>query len=130
MRTLLKAFAATFIFSGGILFAQNEPIPEQDIAAPAAAPLAETSEAAPAEPAAPTVVIAADDIPAPMSRGRDTLSVDFPDEEVRNILRNVADLFELNLVIPDTLQVNTSIKLRDVTWCQIFEVVLGPVGYT
>jgi len=65
-----------------------------------------------------------------MERGRDTLSVDFPDEEIRNILRNVADLFELNLVIPDTLQGNTSIKLRDVTWRQIFEVVLGPAGFT
>lgn len=62
--------------------------------------------------------------------GTDTLSVDFPDEDVRNILRNVADLFELNLVIPDTLQGRTSIKLRDVTWRQIFEVVLAPVGFT
>src|SRR5690606_2901969 len=64
------------------------------------------------------------------SSGADTLSVDFPDEDVRNILRNVADLFELNLVIPDTLQGRTSIKLRDVTWRQIFQVVLSPVGFT
>jgi type IV pilus assembly protein PilQ len=56
--------------------------------------------------------------------------VDFPDEEIRNILRNVADLFELNLVVPDTLQGRTSIKLRDVTWRQIFQVSLSPVGYT
>ncbi len=62
--------------------------------------------------------------------GRDTLSVDFPDEEIRNILRNVADLFELNLVIPETLQGKTSIKLRDVTWRQIFQVVLQPVNYS
>jgi type II secretory pathway component GspD/PulD (secretin) len=62
--------------------------------------------------------------------GADTLSVDFPDEDVRNILRNVADLFELNLVVPDTLQGRTSIKLRDVTWRQIFDVVLNPVGFT
>ncbi len=87
------------------------------------------------EPAAPVVpepaVVIADDVTASsVARARDTLSVDFPDEEIRNILRNVADLFELNLVIPDTLQGNTSIKLRDVTWRQIFEVVLGPVGYT
>ncbi len=61
---------------------------------------------------------------------KDTLSVDFPDEDIRNILRNVADLFELNLVMPDTLQGRTSIKLRDVTWRQIFKVVLQPVGYT
>jgi type IV pilus secretin PilQ/predicted competence protein len=62
--------------------------------------------------------------------GHDTLSVDFPDEEIRNILRNVAELFDLNLVIPDTLQGKTSVKLHDVTWHQIFQVVLTPVGYT
>ena len=62
--------------------------------------------------------------------GRDTLSVDFPDEDIRNILRNVADLFELNIIMPDTLQGKTTIKLRDVTWRQIFESVLSPVNYT
>lgn len=62
--------------------------------------------------------------------GGDTLSVDFPDEDIRNILRNVADLFEINLVVPDTLQGRTSIKLRDVSWRQIFQVVLSPVGFT
>jgi type IV pilus assembly protein PilQ len=65
-----------------------------------------------------------------VAKGKDTLSVDFPDEEIRTVLRNVADLFELNLVIPDTLQGKTSVKLRDVTWRQIFRVVLEPVGYT
>ena len=63
-----------------------------------------------------------------VASGKDTLSVDFPDEDIRNVLRNVADLFELNLVMPDTLQGKTSIKLRDVTWRQIFEVVLKQVG--
>lgn len=64
------------------------------------------------------------------SRDRDTLSVDFPDEDIKTILRNVADLFELNLVVPDTLTGKTSIKLRDVTWRQIFKTVLEPVNYT
>lgn len=64
------------------------------------------------------------------SAGRDTLSVDFPDEDIRNILRNVADLFELNIIMPETLQGKTTIKLRDVTWRQIFQSVLDPVGYT
>lgn len=62
--------------------------------------------------------------------GRDTLSVDFPDEDIRNILRNVADLFELNIIMPESLQGKTTIKLRDVTWRQIFESVLSPVGFT
>src|SRR6478735_6260390 len=73
-----------------------------------------------AEPAASNAV----------SRDKDTLSVDFPDEDIKTILRNVADLFELNLVVPDTLSGKTSIKLRDVTWRQIFQVVLSPVGYS
>ena len=76
-------------------------------------------------PAPAATVVAADS-----SKPKDTLSVDFPDEDIRNILRNVADLFELNIVIPDTLQGRTSLKLRDVTWRQIFKVVLTPVGYT
>ena len=72
--------------------------------------------------------------PAPVAtqatRDKDTLSVDFPDEDIKTILRNVADLFELNLVVPETLTGKTSIKLRDVTWRQIFQVVLSPAGYT
>jgi len=66
-----------------------------------------------------------------MEMGDDeTISVDFPDEEVRIIIRNVADLYDLNVVIPDTLVGNTTIKLRNVTWRQVFEVVLEPLGYT
>lgn len=60
----------------------------------------------------------------------ETISVDFPDEEIRTILRNVADLYDLNLVIPDSLQGNTSIKLRNVTWDEVFDVILEPIGFT
>ena len=60
----------------------------------------------------------------------ETISVDFPDEEVRIILRNVADLFDLNVVIPDALQGRTSVKLRNITWRQVFEVALEPLGFT
>ncbi|HVT72110.1 MAG TPA: secretin N-terminal domain-containing protein [Lacunisphaera sp.] len=91
------------------------------------------TETAPAEatPAAPAVTVeGSKPTAAPVSRDKDTLSVDFPDEDIKTILRNVADLFELNLVVPETLQGKTSIKLRDVTWRQIFQVVLSPVGYT
>lgn len=72
--------------------------------------------------------------PAPstvsLNEKKDLISVDFPNEEIRTILRNVADMFELNLVVPETLQGRTSIKLRNVTWRQIFREVLQPVGYT
>jgi type II secretory pathway component GspD/PulD (secretin) len=90
-----------------------------------------TDPAAPVAPAAPAVSVeGAAPAAAPVTRDKDTLSVDFPDEDIKTILRNVADLFELNLVVPDTLTGKTSIKLRDVTWRQIFQVVLSPVGYT
>ena len=57
----------------------------------------------------------------------ETISVDFPEEDVRTIIRSVAELYELNVVIPDSLAGSVSIKLRDVTWQQVFNVVLEPV---
>lgn len=98
--------------AGFVALAQETAVP----------PTAAKSDAAPAP--------AATESKAVVTKGKDTLSVDFPDEEIRNVLRNVADLFELNLVIPEALQGKTSIKLRDVTWRQIFTVVLQPVNYT
>lgn len=95
---------------------------------PALAQETAPAASAPTEPA--VTVEGAVPTASSVSRDRDTLSVDFPDEDIKTILRNVADLFELNLVVPDTLTGKTSIKLRDVTWRQIFQVVLAPVGYT
>lgn len=124
---------------------QSTPAPTTSVAPATTPSTATTTAPAPAEaPAAVAPTPAADQAviketePAHASitakpnaaAGKDTLSVDFPDEDIRNVLRNVADLFELNLVMPDTLQGKTSIKLRDVTWRQIFEVVLKQVGYT
>ena len=94
-----------------------------------ASPLVAQQDATPPAPA-PVSVEPVASITATPAKSKDTLSVDFPDEEIRTILRNVADLFELNLVIPDTLQGRTSLKLREVTWRQIFQVVLSPVGYS
>ena len=120
-RILLTALIAT---------ALSLPALAQPAATPAAAAPAVVTPTVVA-PAAPTVSVeGAAPVAAPVTRDKDTLSVDFPDEEIKTILRNVADLFELNLVVPDTLVGKTSIKLRDVSWRQIFHVVLSPVGYT
>ncbi|WP_414660526.1 type II secretion system protein GspD [Horticoccus sp. 23ND18S-11] len=108
---------------------QAEPAPAVAVETSAPAPVATVAAVAAAVPKA-------DEAPAGTATkskdaaGRDTLSVDFPDEDVRNILRNVADLFELNIIMPDTLQGKTTIKLRDVTWRQIFQSVLQPVNFT
>lgn len=60
----------------------------------------------------------------------ETISVDFPEEDVRDIIRSVAELYELNVVIPDSLAGSVSIKLRDVSWQQVFDVVLEPLNFT
>ena len=113
-----------------------KPAETAAVVTPASAPatLVVADATAAAAPSASDVVVKADEGKGAVTKskdqtGKDTLSVDFPDEDIRNILRNVADLFELNLVIPDTLQGKATVKLRDVTWRQIFSVVLGPWVY-
>jgi type IV pilus assembly protein PilQ len=132
MRTRLLQFALILSVSAGLLWSQATPTPPAASPAAPASPAVSPAAPAPADKSTePAVTVqGTEPIGAGVSRTHDTLSVDFPDEDIRTILRNVADLFELNLVIPDTLQGKTSIKLRDVTWRQIFEVTLTPVGYT
>lgn len=65
-----------------------------------------------------------------ISRESDLISVDFPDEDIRQIIRNVADLYDLNIHIPEQLQGRVTIKLKDVRWDQVFKVILEPIGYT
>ena len=119
-RTIITALFATALTMPALAQPATPP--------PAATPAPAVAAATPAAPAA--TVQGAEPVANTVSRDKDTLSVDFPDEDIKTILRNVADLFELNLVVPDTLTGKTSIKLRDVTWRQIFQVVLSPVGYT
>ena len=114
MRTRIAFLAALTVlppvWAQEVVVAPVAPVP---VVAPAVSPAVVT----PAETAGPT-------------RGKETSDVDFPDEEIRVILRNIADLYELNLVVPDTLQGRTSLKLSGVTWRQIFQVILSPVGYS
>ena len=132
---LLSALLASALV-GRVVAQPAQPAPATPAAAPAAAPAAPADQAPAPAPAEPGVTIKSNETQAPMATkghdasGKDTLSVDFPDEDIRTIVRNVADLFELNIIIPETLQGKTTIKLRDVTWRQIFQNVLAPVGYT
>jgi len=54
----------------------------------------------------------------------------FPNEDIRTIITSVATLFNLNVIVPDTLAGTTTLQLHDVTWQQIFKYVLDPIGYT
>ncbi len=64
------------------------------------------------------------------SGGSETISLNVDDQEIRVILRNIAELFELNIVIPDDLTGRTSLNLKDVTWQQVFNIVLEEKGYS
>ena len=127
------------LLAAALLAATIPAFAQTPVAAPATAPapVAAAPSAGNLAPADPAAVVIKDTDAAQSSAtkgkdasGRDTLSVDFPEEDVRNILRNVADLFELNIIIPEALQGKASIKLRDVSWRQIFQSVLSPINYT
>jgi len=62
--------------------------------------------------------------------GEEAISLNVDDQEIRVILRNIAELFELNIVIPDDLTGRTSLNLKDVTWQQVFNIVLEEKGYS
>ena len=135
MIAMLALLAApTSAFAQAKAPAKPSPAPAADVGAVQAPAAPAAPAAAPAAAPDSDVSIKDSTAAAPSktkdSAGHDTLSVDFPDEEIRNILRNVAELFDLNIVVPETLQGKTSVKLHDVTWHQIFQVVLTPVGYT
>ena len=129
--------------------AQTAPAPTQTAPATAPLPMQTGAAVAPAQMASPDAAKLADKpaaqeaalkpgedaskgvaTKAKDNTGKDSVSVDFRDQDIRDILSNVADLFEINLVMPETLQGKQTIKLRDVTWRQIFTNVLAPVNYT
>lgn len=67
---------------------------------------------------------------ATQNASEETFSINFPVSNIVDILRNVADLCNLNVVIPATLTGTTSMKLSNVTWKQVFKAALDPVGFS
>jgi type IV pilus assembly protein PilQ len=74
-------------------------------------------------PATPTLQVSKD--PA-----TGLLTIDAPSEDIRRVVRQVADLYELNIVVPENLNGATTLRLRNVSWKQLFEVMLPPVGFS
>ena len=59
----------------------------------------------------------------------DTISIQCEGGDIRDITTRVALHFGLSIDLPADLHGYTSLNLRDVTWRQLFKVVLTPVGY-
>lgn len=89
------------------------------------------TEGAPAG-AAPTAPVVSQEGAAPekIDTNEKISLIDYQDTEIRTIVREIADLRELNVLIPDTLQGSTSLKLRNVSWREVFEIVLSQVDFT
>ncbi len=127
--SVLISASSVVAFGQDATSAATEPVPVPPPAAVApSSPETEISNTPTQEKPVPEPAKAVK--PTGPETSKETLSVDFPDEDVRNVVRNVADLYDLNIIVPDTLQGRVSVKLKDVTWRQLFKVVLTPVGYT
>lgn len=101
---------------------------------PASAPTTAVAEDAPLEDY--TNVASDDQGASPGIKGihkstsDDTFSLDFADEPIRNVIRYIADVYSLNVVIPESLSGNVSLKLKDVNWPEVFQAVLDPAGFS
>lgn len=58
------------------------------------------------------------------------VSVDFVNEEIKNVLRYTAELYDLNIIIPTSLTGNVTLRLKDVEWEALLNTVLTPLGYS
>jgi len=69
--------------------------------------------------------------PVPTAGANDTFSIEYKDADNRKAISGVAKLFGIKVVMPKDFPAGSaSIRLRDVTWRQFFQVVLAPVGYS
>lgn len=58
------------------------------------------------------------------------MDIDMPFHEIRTIIKIITDVYNLKVIIPDTLCGSTSINLKNATWRLVFSSVLEPVGFT
>jgi type II secretory pathway component HofQ len=68
--------------------------------------------------------------PKASADGEARRTFDLPDQDVRVLLRTIADAYEIGVIVPDTLRGRSSMKLRDVTWEQAFRAILDPTDWT
>jgi type IV pilus assembly protein PilQ len=64
-------------------------------------------------------------------RGRYTgekLSLNFQNVEVRAVLNVIADFTDLNIITSDTVSGNITLRLKDVPWDQVLEIILQTRG--
>nr|WP_227591384.1 type IV pilus secretin PilQ [Acinetobacter shaoyimingii] len=63
-------------------------------------------------------------ISAPNRYTGNKISLDFQDIEVRRVLQLLADFTGINMVTPDSVQGNITLRLKDVPWDQALDIIL------
>ena len=56
------------------------------------------------------------------------VSVDFINEDVKSVLRYIAELYDLNIIIPTALTGSVTLRLKNVDWKALLTAVLTPLG--
>ena len=56
------------------------------------------------------------------------ISINFQDVPVRNVLQLIADYNDFNLVVSDSVQGNVTLRLDDVPWPQVLDIILQAKG--
>ena len=65
---------------------------------------------------------------APRFSTSEQVSVDFINEDVKSVLRYVAELYDLNIIIPTALTGSVTLRLKNVDWKALLTAVLTPLG--
>lgn len=60
--------------------------------------------------------------------GADTLSVNFQDIPVRHVLQQIADYNDFNLVVSDGVSGNLTLRVKEVPWPQLLDIILRMKG--
>ncbi|PJE78911.1 Type IV pilus biogenesis and competence protein PilQ [invertebrate metagenome] len=58
----------------------------------------------------------------------DKLSLNFQDIDVRSVLQLIADFTQMNLVASDTVKGNVTLRLKNVPWDQVLDIILKAKG--
>ncbi|GAB3534141.1 type IV pilus secretin PilQ [Photobacterium alginatilyticum] len=81
-----------------------------------------------------TVFVAGRPEPAKAGQSRDVsysgkpISINFQDIPVRNVLQLIAEYNDFNLVVSDSVQGSVTLRLDDVPWPQVLEIILQAKG--
>ena len=57
------------------------------------------------------------------------LSIKLENAEIKNIISEIADIYAFNVIIPEELTGNITLRLKNVSWQQVYEVMLESIGY-